>query len=76
LLKTIERVAILSSSSPLLTFSALSGHVMTRLFAFGLGILAVAAAYRWFRRGEKAAEIGNATLSRQWLTEFHAGDRT
>jgi hypothetical protein len=49
---------------------------MTRLFAIGLGILAIAAAYRWFRRGEATAELGNVTLSRQWLTEFHAGDRT
>jgi hypothetical protein len=49
---------------------------MTRLFAIGLGILAIAAAYRWFRRGEATAEIRNVTLSRQWLTEFHAGDRT
>jgi hypothetical protein len=49
---------------------------MTRFFAIGLSILAVAAAWRWLRRSGATAELRNETLSRRWLTEFHAGDRT
>lgn len=49
---------------------------MTRLFAIGLSILAVAAAWRWLRRSGAAAELRNVTLSRRWLTEYNAGDRT
>jgi hypothetical protein len=49
---------------------------MTRLFAIGLSIVALAAAWRWLRRAATVDDLRNATLSRRWLADYHTGDRT
>jgi hypothetical protein len=74
-LKSIRRAAILASASPLHKFTR-TDHDMTRFFAIGLSLFALAAVWRWFRRVGTNTDIRNVTLSRQWLAEHHAGDRT